>query len=211
MLQRLGVYELLLSTEIAPSAGAEEEIPVTSILVHLTGERPARPLVLALPGTGKGTRVEPLIINLRQDDAAATLADIAAGRTGLCILPWIPLMAGGGGRDLIEEWKHVALTEPDPHKRVAYRDMALVFAELSKELVNWQQALEGWQMLESQVVNNWLNQGEMRGLVKKGRADLLKVLSARLPGPVPEAIRLAIEGTNDPDTLDRWFDAALHV
>src|SRR5947207_903228 len=144
-------------------------------------------------------------------DAGATLANIAAGRTGLCVLPWIPLLAGGGQRDLIEEWKRVALTEPDTHKRATSRDMALVFAELSKELVNWQQALEGWQMLESQVVNNWIHQGELKGIVKKGRADLLKLLSAKLPGPVPEPVRLAIEGTNDPDTLDRWFDAALQV
>jgi hypothetical protein len=112
---------------------------------------------------------------------------------------------------LIEEWKRVAQMEPNAPKRAAYRDLALVFAELSKELVNWQQALEGWQMLESQVINNWLRQGELKGVVKTRRADLLKLLAARLPGPVPEPVRLAIEGTNDPDTLDRWFDAALHA
>ena len=206
MFVRLGVYELLLSREVAV---AEGDVPVGSILVHLTGAISATRLVLAIPGMGKGTRVEPQVINLREDDAAATLADIAAGRTGRVILPWLPLMAGGGQRELIEEWKRIALTEPDPRKLVNYRDMALVFAELTRELVNWQQALEGWQMLESQVVNNWLNQGELRGIVKARREVLLVVVRERLQDPAPEAVRLAVEGTNDPDTLDRWFKAAL--
>jgi hypothetical protein len=36
-------------------------------------------------------------------------------------------------------------------------------------------------------------------------------LQVRLLGPVPEDISLAVEGTNDPDTLARWFEAALRV
>jgi hypothetical protein len=30
-----------------------------------------------------------------------------------------------------------------------------------------------------------------------------------LQDPAPETIRLAVEGTNDPDVLARWYDAAL--
>jgi hypothetical protein len=208
MLQRLGVYELLLSREIAPEDEAGSEVAVGSILVHLTGEEATPRLVLGVPGTGKGTRVEPLIVNLYKDDAAATLADMVAGRTGLCVLPWVPLMKGAGQPALIAEWKRVAMTEPDPHNRAQHREVALVFAELSKELVNWQKGLEGWEMLESQVINGWINRGRISGILEARRADVLRILSLRLHGPVPEPIRLAVEGTNDPDTLARWLDAA---
>jgi hypothetical protein len=85
----------------------------------------------------------------------------------------------------------------------------LVFAELAGRLVNWQNALRGWQMKESQVIKGWMDEGELVGTVKTRRADLLKVLRARFQAPVPESVRVAIEGTNDPTTLDRWLDAAL--
>ena len=209
--QRLGVYELLLSMEVAQQLGLKEnvELPVSSVVLHLTGERESTHVSLTVPGTDKGTRVAPLVINLRQEDAVATLADIAAGRTGLCILPWIPLMADGGEPALIEEWKRIALTETDLEKRALYRSCALVFAELSREQINWYQALEGWEMLESKTVAVWRRQGELKGIIETARAKLLKVVRLRLQDPVPETIRLAVEGTNDPDVLDRWFDVAL--
>jgi hypothetical protein len=71
--------------------------------------------------------------------------------------------------------------------------------------------LEDWNMTESPTVNSWIHKGELQGIVKKGRADVLKVLEKKLRQPVPEAIRLAVEGTNDPATLERWLDAALEV
>jgi hypothetical protein len=66
-------------------------------------------------------------------------------------------------------------------------------------------------MKESQYIRGWLNEGERRGAVEAHRTDLLKLLRARLHDPVPEEIRLAVEGTNDPATLDRWFDVALQA
>ncbi|HKI35333.1 MAG TPA: hypothetical protein VKA46_25975 [Gemmataceae bacterium] len=63
-------------------------------------------------------------------------------------------------------------------------------------------------MKESQYIKGWLNEGESKGLVKARRADLLTVLSERIPDPVPEELRLAVEGTNDLDTLQRWLRAA---
>jgi hypothetical protein len=64
-------------------------------------------------------------------------------------------------------------------------------------------------MRESQIVLGWVNEGKIKGAVEKGRAYVLEVLRLRFQDPVPEAIRLAVEGTNDPDTLDRWFHVAL--
>jgi hypothetical protein len=34
------------------------------------------------------------------------------------------------------------------------------------------------------------------------------VLGARFPGALPDDVRLAVEGTNDLDTLARWVEVA---
>jgi hypothetical protein len=207
--QRLGNYALLLSLELSQASGPADEPPVGMALLNLTGQQRGTALRLVLPGTGCGLTVAPLVLNLRQLDAAATLAEMAAGQTGLCVLPWVPLMAGAGEPARIEEWKRLVLLEPDAERRGKYRELGLVFAELAKELVNWQRALEGWQVQESQVILGWINRGVQRGVVETRRAVLLQVLETRFQAPVPETVRLAVEGTNDPDTLKRWFDAAL--
>src|SRR5207249_1039749 len=119
-----------------------DQPPVGVVLLNLTGQPRTATLRLVLPGTDHGTAVTPLVVNLREQSTAAVLAEIAAGVTGLCLLPWVPLMAGGGDPVLIEEWKRLALTEPDLERRRTYCGLALVFAELARELVNWQQALE---------------------------------------------------------------------
>src|SRR5436190_23825348 len=76
---------------------------------------------------------------------------------------------------------------------------ALVFAELTREQINWHQALENWEMLESKTIAGWRREGELKGIVKNARAVLLEFVRVRLQAdPVPETIRLAVEGTNDP-------------
>jgi hypothetical protein len=107
----------------------------------------------------------------------------------------------------IERWKQLAGREPDVEKRALYRSFALEFAELIPELVNWQRGLEGWEMRESQYSKSI----ETRGEVRARRSDLLTGLGLKLGGTVPEPIRLAIEGTNDLPTLDRWFRALFTV
>ena len=41
------------------------------------------------------------------------------------------------------------------------------------------------------------------------REDLLKAVRLRLANPVPETIRLAVEGTNDLSRLELCYDTAL--
>ena len=60
-------------------------------------------------------------------------------------------------------------------------------------------------MLESQLILGWMKQGEDRGLVKKARADVLRIIAARFQNPVPEDLMLAIEGTNDESILEAWL------
>jgi hypothetical protein len=77
--------------------------------------------------------------------------------------------------------------------------------------VNWLRATEGWMMRESQYIKSWERVGEQRAELRTQRANLLKAVKLRLEDPVPEPIRLAIEGTNDLSKLETWYDAALTV
>jgi hypothetical protein len=71
--------------------------------------------------------------------------------------------------------------------------------------------VEGWQVRESQYLKSFEDRGKQKGALERAREDVLRILRSRLGTPEPEAIRLAIEGTNDLGVLDRWFDAALTV
>lgn len=205
--QRMGQYALTLSGELY--ANAADTCPVIVLLLMLTGRLAKPGLRLEVEGCSGSIGVKPGVVNLCDENAATTLADIAAGRLGFVVLAFVPLMTGGGDLALIEEWKRAALREPDAGRRALYRDLALVFAELAKELVNWQRGLEGFEMQESTVVQGWINRGVQKEAVSARRAWLQETIRTRLQDPVPEPIRLAIEGTNDIAVLDRWFKVAL--
>src|SRR5437899_6917662 len=110
-------------------------------------------------------------------------------------------MRGGGEAGITEQWKQVALTEPDSRRRDAYAALALVFADLAKVRLSWKQALEGWNVTRSEQVMEW--QTEAR------RADLLRLLNRRFPPQVPPDLAAAIQKITDGDELTRWFDALL--
>jgi hypothetical protein len=204
---RLGIYELLLAIEVR--GVLEGGPPVFGAIVHLTGSKKGGPLVLSKSASHPGVLVEPIEVWLADESAAGTLALVESGELDLCILPWVVLMRGGGDPAAIARWKELVGREPDAEKRALYRSFALVFAELIPELVNWQRLLEGWEVRESQYLKSFEDRGEAKGEVKRARTYLLRGLQSRLGSPVPEPIRLAIEGTNDLAVLDRWFDAAL--
>ena len=110
-------------------------------------------------------------------------------------------MRDGGEPAVIERWKELVKAVPEARQRGDLMEIALVFAELIPELVNWQRHLEGWEVRESQYLKSFEAKGEVHGR----RAFLLEGLRLKLGSPVPEPIRLAIEGTNDLNTIERWF------
>src|SRR6266852_9855238 len=55
----------------------------------------------------------------------------------------------------------VVLTEPDAQVRSTLGSFALLFAELAGRAESWKQALEGWDMRTSQVVEEWRNEGRV--------------------------------------------------
>jgi hypothetical protein len=76
-------------------------------------------------------------------------------------------------------------------------------------LAGWQKGgLEGWNVQESQVVLRWVREGMLKGELQAMHRNRVQVLQVRLQTPLPEDLRLAIEGTNDLDTLSRWLEVA---
>jgi len=63
-------------------------------------------------------------------------------------------------------------------------------------------------MTESQVVNEWISQGEAKGQLTERRHNLLKLLNKRFPGAVPDDVTRLINEQESLGVLGDWFDAA---
>ena len=147
MLDRLLEYLARLRRELRHGPGRRDKFRVAAGLVHLTGPRAVDTLEMTLPGgSAVGLRLTIASRALRDEDAASTLAAIDDGRLSRWLLPWIPLMKGGGKPTMITEWTRLADAEPNPRWRANYAGLALVFAGLTRHRDRWKQALEGWNM-----------------------------------------------------------------
>ncbi len=126
---------------------------------------------MALPGRASpGLQFSVAVRTLRDEDAAVTLDQIAAGATSRCLLGWISLMRGGATPGIIEQWKQVASQEPNSQHRATYGAIVTVFAELTNCAALWKSGLEGWDMRESTIVAEWKAEGRAEGIAK-GRAE----------------------------------------
>ncbi len=207
-LERVLEYMLRFRRERRPLSDPRLKYLVGGLTLNLTGPRQADALGMPLPGMpeyGLGGRVVRLAV--REEDAAGTLARIAAGELRRCVLPWVALMNGSGSPAVIEEWKRLADLEPNPQVRLEYAGDALVFAELPGVRNEWKQALEGWNVLVSQQVMEW----QAIGAFKQQKALLLRALEKRCKAPVPNDLKTSIQATEDLSLLENWFDAAIEV
>jgi hypothetical protein len=133
MLERLAEYAWRLRREFRFGRGAAGKYEVVNIVVNLTGRRQREELELTQPDLGHaGPTIKAIVKTVREEDAIATLASVAAGELSRCVLPWVPLMRNGGEVDTIKEWKRLAESEPDVHLRSDFGGIALVFADLAK-------------------------------------------------------------------------------
>ena len=121
-------------------------------------------------------------------------------------------MHGGGDLATIEEWKRIAGLEPDGRRRSVYAALALVLAELAGRAAEWKQALEGWNLRQSMVITEWQDEaraeGREEGRREARRADLMEVVQARFPIPVPDDLVTAIQAETDSKELARWLKIA---
>lgn len=154
-----------------------------------------------------GTSTRVVLRTLSVEDAAATMALIAAGQLDRCLLPWIALMHGGDDPIIISQWREAAQGEPDALLRAQYGALALTFADLGGRASIWKRELEGWNMGESRVINEWRAEGRLAG----ERLALKRFLQGRFRLPLPGDLQTAIDGQTDLAVLARWIDAAAIV
>ena len=176
-------------------------------VVNLTGPAQPRVIGVAFPGIPECTwEFGILQRTLRDEYARATLGDIAAGRTTRWLLASIPLMQGGAEAGIMDPWKQVALTEPDGQVRATLAAFALLFAELAGQAEPWKQALEGWDMRSSQVVEEWRNEGQLEA----SRTSLLRLLRKKFRS-VPEDLVRRIQTMTDVARLQAAQEQVLDI
>lgn len=181
---------------------------VLTALVYLQGQCPNAVIDMTLPGEG-GTRQAALVWNVGDDTATDALDAVAAGRSTWGTLFWVPLMVGGGDGGLITRWRQVVTERvSDRRTRGDLAGIARVFAELVGRGVEWLRGLEGFEMTESQVVNEWISQGEAKGRLVERRMTPLELLETRFPGLVPDEVVRLINGQESMPLLRDWFNAA---
>ena len=84
-------------------------------------------------------------------------------------------------------------------------------AELAGRRAEWQRGLEGFEMTESQVVNEWISQGEAKGNLERQRQNLLELLEGRFPGAVPDEVVRLIRQQDSLELLHDWFKVAVRA
>ena len=159
--------------------------------------------------TGRSSFSAPRDWNVADDDAASALEAVAAGAVLWGTLFWVPLMAGADDDAIAQRWKEVVTNGVDDRStRGNLAVVALVFAELAGRAIIWNRALEDFDMTESQVVNDWISKGVLKGQLTEGRELLLRLLNKRFPGAVPPEVAKLISEQESLDLLNHWFDAA---
>src|SRR2546430_16618650 len=101
---------------------------------------------------GLGTSLEPAEWDLEKLDAHVILDQTARGEAPRGLLAWVSLMKNSGEPDIIRRWLEVADAETDA-KRKADFALVVVFAQLTGHERTWQKALEGFNVIESVIVN----------------------------------------------------------
>jgi len=201
----------ILRSRARHGANRKGKYKVIAGLVYLQGRCPENVLEMTLP-SGAGTRHAPLVWNVAEDDAAQTLEAVAEGRLPWGMLFWVALMGGGGEEGVIGRWKEVVLAKvSDKRMRGNLAGIALVFAELAGRVPAWKRGLEGFEMTESQVVNEWISQGKTEGKLEERRQNLLLVLQGKFPGQVSEEVSRLIFQQESLELLADWFAAAITV
>ena len=210
MFGRLLVYLGHLWQAAKPDAERGSRFHLGAVVVNLTGTGLASRRMEWL-AAGFLTHIRVVERNLAGENADDLLGRIEAGAVSRALLQWVPLMAGGGRGAVIGRWKRLAADEPDARARSDYAGLARVFAGKAKRQAAWDKALEGWNVTESKVVNEWIKQGIVKGRAvgrAEGRAEgVIAVLKARFK-PVPAALTAAVQAETDLDRLRSWLTAA---
>jgi hypothetical protein len=147
-----------------PSPERGDRYRVGAVVVNLYGNGRASHDFEWQPG-GPRTCLRVMERNLGNESADATLAAIAAGSVRKMILPFIPLMSGGGESGIIEAWLRLASAEANPRKKSDLGVLARIYARGTKAAVAWKLALKEWDVLRSPVADELRAEGQAAVIV----------------------------------------------
>ena len=185
MLDRMGEYGFRLRRERRYGRGRRGKYQIVGVVLNLTG--PAQVDVLDTTEAtlgGAGVRLQVVQRTLREEDAVGTMARIALGELERCVLPWVVLMRGAGQASNIREWLRLAAQETDDRWRSVLGALARIFAGLTRHLIAWRHALEGWNMERSEAVLEWEG--------NEARRLLTGMLRAKFGHPLPPDLKTAL-------------------
>ena len=86
--------------------------------------------------------------------------------------------------------------------------VALPFAELAGRYLVWEQGLEGEEMTESAVVNEWTREARRETRIETIQEAVVEVLKSKFTTAVNMATIAMIESQSDMDTLRDWLKQA---
>ncbi len=216
MFGRLLVYLGYIWTEKRPTDAGKERFCVGAIIINMTGQGKTSRRMRYRDSDAE-IALKVVECNLETWDAAETLQKIATGELCREVLPWIPLLKGADTTKVRQEWLQLAKEEPDSRLRSEYGFLALIFAEAAGRLALWDKWLKGWNMTESKVVLELMEQGKKIGIKegkkvgkKEGKKEgernlLLRALENRF-GAVPKELVTLVRSTKDLDLIRTWFD-----
>ena len=200
------VYLGNLWLDYRPTELRGDRFEVGMIVVNLRGRgRCSRRMRLS--GTKLLTTLGVVERNLSLMSAAKMLRRIDAGKAPAAVLPWIPLFQGGDEPGIIAEWVRVAEAQTDAELR---RVMPLTqyFAEAAGCLEAWREPLKEWDVIKSQVFEEWNALARQEGFKTSSVRTLLRLLR-RIQPDLPADLEQAVQGVDEVARLDAAIDSAV--
>lgn len=183
-------------------------------LVYLQGKAVETEIGMALTDAdGKqvaGSHHQALLWEVGEDDADAALAEVGADFAGWWgLLFWVPLMRGGSLAQNVTKWLSLVTQVTSQRHRADLGQIALIFAELAGTLREWREALEGFDMEDSQVVLEWTAKAREEAEVVALQRTLLRLAQKRFKGELKDEEKEMISSQESKDVLAAWLDAVV--
>jgi hypothetical protein len=205
MLSRQLVYLGEARLGLKPTTLPGDRFHVAGVVVNLTG-RGKCGQDMHWPEAGLRTWMQPREVNMSERDAGWELDAIDVRAAPMALLPFIPLMKDGGEDDIIQRWLALAARETRPRRREEL-GLALLFADAAKRNRPWDDALKEWNMVESEVFNEWTRQAVQRAEVRAVTDTVLQILADRIGAPPPD-LAVTLRAINDVKRLQALASTA---
>ena len=199
MFSRLSLAGGILTETVKPNDLPGDRYGLMGLVINLTGiGNSERSFETATTAWG----ISPCERDFAKEDAAVILAGVKAGTIPQVMLAFIPAMQKGGDADIIKAWLDLVRQEPDARKR-GVLTLAVVFAQLTKCEDAWRKALEGFDVMESTIVNEWKAEAERKATA----AAVLRCLRVRFTS-VPEDLARSVSACSDMERMNALLEAS---